>query len=331
MKEQSQKTSITKALGISSRFIVSVLFFLLLSGIFLGLLVKNSNSVKKKTPINKTEETETNIQNVFENSDIPSVVKSVDQISEISEDVDIVPVTTVFDENKLPFLEKITGPVIAIVIDDMGVDLIHSQQILKLDNIYTVSYLTYAPNLQSQIDFARSKGKEVMLHIPMESVHKIFDYGPEVLLTTNSRAENLKLLNSMLDRVSGYIGINNHMGSKFTADLPLLSSVIEELSNRGLMFLDSKTTPKSQTDKIVEYIKLPVASRDVFIDDSNKMDEIEKSLYKAETIAKKRGYSVAIAHPRPNTIKAFNAWLPTLKSKGIKIVPISYIIDNFNK
>lgn len=243
----------------------------------------------------------------------------------------ITPMTTLFDENKLPVIGKITGPVIALVIDDMGVDLIHTQQMLKLNDVYTVSYLTYAPNLQSQIDVARSKGKEVLLHVPMESVHKIFDYGPEVLLTTNSRTENLKVLSTMLGRASGYIGINNHMGSKFTADLPLLSAVIEELANRGLMFLDSKTTPKSQADNIVRHIRLPFASRDIFVDDSNKIEDIERYLQKTELIAKKRGYVVAIAHPRPNTISVFEKWLPTLKAKGITTVPLSYIVDNFKK
>ena len=97
------------------------------------------------------------------------------------------------------------------------------------------------------------------------------------------------------------------------------------------MFLDSKTTPKSQAENIIGHIRLPFASRDIFIDDSNKPEDIEKYLQKAELIAKKRGYVVAIAHPRPNTIKAFEQWLPSLKSKGITVVPLSYVVDNFSK
>ena len=95
------------------------------------------------------------------------------------------------------------------------------------------------------------------------------------------------------------------------------------------MFLDSKTTPKSQADTIAEYVKLPYISRDVFLDDSNKMEDIEKSLVKLEKIAQKRGYAVAIGHPRDNTITALQSWASSLKSKGIQSVPLSYIIDNF--
>ena len=333
MKKQSKKSSFLSVLGISPQVFFVVILLLLAFGVVLGLLVRNQDTIKKKIPAYKQvlESKSNEVDLISEEENNTATLTDVIKAENDIEEGVITPITTLFDENKLPVIGKITDPVIAIVIDDMGVDLIHSQQILKLNDIYTVSYLTYAPNLQSQIDMARSKGKEVLLHVPMESVHKIFDYGPEVLLTTNSRAENLKVLSSMLDRASGYIGINNHMGSKFTADLPLLSAVIEELANRGLMFLDSKTTQKTQSDKIIEHIRLPFAVRDLFVDDSNNLEDIEKYLQKAEKIAKKRGYVIIIAHPRVNTIKALEDWLPTLKSKGITTVPLSYVVDNFNK
>ncbi|MBR1544703.1 MAG: divergent polysaccharide deacetylase family protein [Alphaproteobacteria bacterium] len=335
MKKQSKKNSLLSVFGISPQLCIVLIISLFTSGILLGLLTKNDTSIKKKIPAYKqVAEEKSNEIDLTSSEEKDNAANLTDVVSTEESDIEegiITPMTTLFDENKLPVIGKITGPVIALVIDDMGVDLIHTQQILKLNDIYTVSYLTYAPNLQAQIDFARSKGKEVLLHVPMESVHEIFDYGPEVLLTTNSRSENLKTLSTMLGRASGYIGINNHMGSKFTADLPLLSAVIEELAGRGLMFLDSKTTPKSQAENIIGHIRLPFASRDIFIDDSNKPEDIEKYLQKAELIAKKRGYVVAIAHPRPNTIKAFEQWLPSLKSKGITVVPLSYVVDNFSK
>ena len=334
MKKQSEKSSLLSVLGISPQVFFVVMMFLLSVGVVLGFLVKNDGLVKKKIPAYKqiadAKSNEIDLVSEEEKNNVANLTDVIKTENDIEEGF-ITPITTLFDENKLPVIGKITGPVVAIVIDDMGVDLIHSQQMLKINDIYTVSYLTYAPNLQSQIDMARSKGKEVLLHVPMESVHKIFDYGPEVLLTTNSRAENLKVLSSMLDRASGYIGINNHMGSKFTADLPLLSAVIEELANRGLMFLDSKTTQKTQSSKVISHIRLPFAERDIFIDDSNKLEDIEKYLQKTEKLAKKRGYVVIIAHPRPTTIKALEEWLPTLKSKGITTVPLSYVVDNFTK
>ena len=235
-----------------------------------------------------------------------------------------------YEQNKVLFSNQgNTTPVVAIVIDDMGVDMLKSQKMLKLPELYTFSFLTYAPNLQAQINHAKSFGTEILLHVPMEAVNNIYDYGPEYLSTKLSKDENKKILTSMLDRVSGYIGINNHMGSRFTSDYQLLSSVISELRGRGLMFLDSKTTPNSKGDEIVQDQPLPYASRDVFIDDSNRPEDIQKSLTLLENTAKKHGFAIAIAHPRENTITALEHWIPTLKDKNITSVPLSYIVDNF--
>lgn len=321
MKKKSTKSSLFKILGITPQTIIILIIGISFAGILLGLLVKNSNK-KQPVPVFSINE-EKEIQEIKE---LPQT--SDDSNEEIIQKFSFID-NTLFNENKLLFSEQPKTPVVAIVIDDMGVDMFRSNKILNIPEIYTVSFLTYAPNLQSQIDFAKTKEKEVLLHVPMEAVNNIYDYGPEVLTTKDSRAMNLKLLDSMLERVSGYMGINNHMGSKFTADLALLSGVIEELAKRGLSFLDSKTTPYSKADEIVSHIKLPYASRDVFLDDSNKLEDIEESLQKLEKIAKKRGFAVAIGHPRDNTIKALENWLPTLKKSGITSVPLSYIIDNY--
>ena len=329
MKKKSTIFSILKVLGVSPQVVFLLLLGILLSGMILGFLITNSSN-KKNSPDYKIKKTHKVI--------IPKKPTSNEAVikDEIKKEDSLIITdntkkeTTPYNLNKLAFSTTSKNPMIAIVVDDMGVDMIRSNKMLGIPDIYTFSFLTYAPNLQSQINFAKTKGKEVMLHVPMEALNNIYDYGPEVLSTKHSRSENLKLLNTMLNRVSGYIGINNHMGSKFTSDLPLLSGVIEELSKKGLMFLDSKTIASSKADEIVEHIKLPYASRDIFIDDSNKIEDIKKSLISLENIAKKRGYAIAICHPRDNTIKVLQDWLPTLKEKGITSVPLSYIIDKVN-
>ncbi len=329
MKKKSTIFSILKVLGVSPQVVFLLLLGILLSGMILGFLITNSSN-KKNSPDYKIKKTHKVI--------IPKKPTSNEAVikDEIKKEDSLIITdntkneTTPYNLNKLAFSTTSKNPMIAIVVDDMGVDMIRSNKMLGIPDIYTFSFLTYAPNLQSQINFAKTKGKEVMLHVPMEALNNIYDYGPEVLSTKHSRSENLKLLNTMLNRVSGYIGINNHMGSKFTSDLPLLSGVIEELSKKGLMFLDSKTIASSKADEIVEHIKLPYASRDIFIDDSNKIEDIKKSLISFENIAKKRGYAIAICHPRDNTIKVLQDWLPTLKEKGITSVPLSYIIDKVN-
>lgn len=334
MKKKSDTSSLFKVLGITPQSVIISIIGLVFAGVILGLLVKNSSKIKKKTPTSKIsinkmetikEQKSKEIISEFPNNQMQDIKKDIPPSKPITQLLENAP----FNKNKLIFSKKVKTPVVAIVIDDMGVDMLRSNKLLNIPEIYTVAFLTYAPNLQSQINFAKTKGKEILLHVPMEATNNIYDYGPEVLTTKNSRAINLELLNSMLERVSGYIGINNHMGSKFTADLALLFGVIEELSKKGLCFLDSKTTPLSKADEIVKHIKLPYATRDVFLDDSNKLEDIEKSLIKLEKIAKKKGFAVAIGHPRDNTIKALEKWLPSIKNKGLTLVPLSYIIDNY--
>ena len=329
MKKKSTIFSILKVLGVSPQVVFLLLLGILLSGMILGFLITNSSN-KKSSPDYKIKKTQKVIIPEKPTSNEAVIKDEIKKEDSLIITDDTKKETTPYNLNKLAFSTTSKNPMIAIVVDDMGVDMIRSNKMLGIPDIYTFSFLTYAPNLQSQINFAKTKGKEVMLHVPMEALNNIYDYGPEVLSTKHSRSENLELLNTMLNRVSGYIGINNHMGSKFTSDLPLLSGVIEELSKKGLMFLDSKTIASTKADEIVEHIKLPYASRDIFIDDSNKIEDIKKSLISLENIAKKRGYAIAICHPRDNTIKVLQDWLPTLKEKGITSVPLSYIIDKVN-
>ncbi len=310
MKKQSNILSVLKSLGIEPKLFLIIFIGIFISGILLGFLVKNT-LIKKKKPQPKIE--------IIHTEEIPQI--------EIKEEQEEIFVPTPFNKYKVILDKKPTTPVIALIIDDMGVNMVNTQKILSLPYLLTPSYLTHSPNLASQVDFARTKGKEILLHIPMEALNNTYDYGPEYLSTEESSEANIALLEKMLARAEGYVGINNHMGSKFTANTPLMSGVIEHLSNKGLMFVDSLTTPKYKSKEIVKHVKLPYARRDIFLDDDNDKESIKKSLISLERIAKKRGYAVAIGHPRENTIEILEEWLPTLKEKGITLVPISYIAE----
>jgi polysaccharide deacetylase 2 family uncharacterized protein YibQ len=237
---------------------------------------------------------------------------------------------TPFSTNALPF-DDVPGPVASIIIDDMGVDMARSNRILRLDAPITVSYMPFAPNLQAQIDAARQHGKEAMLHIPMEAMSSAYanDYGPEYLKTAESRHTNVRLLQEMLARATGYVGINNHMGSKFTLDSGQMSGVMGELARQGLAFVDSKTAATS-LEPIARQLKMPFIERDVFLDDSSAPEDIAARLGDLERTAKKRGWAIAIGHPREATIKALAEWLAKSETHGITVVPVSYAIMKFN-
>lgn len=309
-------SSILNVLGITPQIMIFFLLTILFVGIIIGLFVKKQNVVNRRMTV---------VDSVISDDEKRILEQSV----KLGNDINQIK-NSPFEKNSL-IMEKTDKPVIAVIIDDMGIDMIKTQEVLGLGYPLTVSYLTYAPNLQSQINHAKELNHEILLHVPMQALNDNYDYGGEYLSTNNSKNRNLEILKSQLDKVEGYIGINNHMGSKFTSDESQLSMVIRELSNRGLSFVDSLTTSQSKGDIVAKDVKIPYATRDVFLDDSNKLEDIKKSLKYLETIAKKRGFSVAIGHPRTNTIKVLKAWLPRLQKKGIELVPISYIIKNYPK
>lgn len=314
-------SSIFQVLGITPQIIVSVLFSILFIGIMIGIVVKRYNV---DVPLDVVDEKVLAVVEDAEVDLLPVTINEEDLESfEIKKD-------SPFAKYSLPSV-KTDKPVIALIIDDMGIDLIRTDKVLKFDYPFTVSYLTYAPNLQSQINYARDMGKEILLHIPMQALNENYEYGGEYLSTNNGKMKNLEILASQLDKATGYVGVNNHMGSRFTSDEAQLSFVVEDLEKRGLAFIDSKTSSLSKADDVARNVKIPYAVRDIFLDDSNRVEDIRKSLAQLENIAKKRGFAVAIGHPRANTIKVLKEWLPLLRDKGIELVPISYIIKNYPK
>lgn len=220
-------------------------------------------------------------------------------------------------------------PVIAIVIDDMGVNVARSRDIIKLQAPLTSSFLTYGPHLSQQIDAARAAGHEIMAHVPMEP-HRDLYTAPDGL-TVSMDDELLKRnFEIMLKKFPGIRGVNNHMGSKFTENEQKMSDIMEVLSAHELFFLDSKTTSKSVGEKTARKYGVEYAHRHVFLDNNNNKEYILKQLAQAERIAAKNGYAVAIGHPKSQTYEALKIWLPTLQNKNLKLVHMSEIVKVLN-
>jgi len=217
-------------------------------------------------------------------------------------------------------------PWIAIVIDDLGLDRRRAFRMIDLPGPLTLSFMTYADDLPNLAAKARAKGHELMLHVPMEPQDKSENPGPQALLVNLDAAEIQRRLRWGLDRFEGFVGINNHMGSKFTAAEPAMRLVLAEVKARGLLFLDSRTTSQSVGGRLAHAMGVPSASRDLFIDVDDRPEAIRAQLDLAEKLARKQGHAIAIGHPHENTLVALDAWLPKLAAKGIALVPISAIV-----
>ncbi|CAO3420650.1 divergent polysaccharide deacetylase family protein [Azospirillum doebereinerae] len=227
--------------------------------------------------------------------------------------------------NAVPVSVPPGKPVIAIVIDDMGLDRKRSTRMASLPGPLTLSWLPYARDLPAQARAARANGHELMLHMPMEPSVKA-DPGPSALLVGLDKGEVLRRFRSALDSFDGYVGVNNHMGSRFTADRAALAPVLAELHRRGLLWLDSRTSPKTAGIGIAQELRMPFAGRDIFLDNTAEVAAIRKQLAQVEQVAKRQGFGIAIGHPHDATIEALASWVPDVQKRGYVLVPVSAVV-----
>jgi polysaccharide deacetylase 2 family uncharacterized protein YibQ len=227
--------------------------------------------------------------------------------------------------NSVAFAVPQGKPLIAVVLDDVGVARNHAELAIDLPGAITLSFMTYADGVADMAARARAKGHELMLHVPMEPLGHEIDAGPHALTVGASESDLLQRLDWGLDRFPGYIGINNHMGSRFTQDERGMSVVLAELKRRNLLFLDSRTINNTVGDRLAAQMGVAHVMRDVFLD--NEMDEaaVIKQLMQAERIAASKGQAIAIGHPHPATIAAIRAWMPKAEARGFVIVPLSAV------
>ncbi|HYC12703.1 MAG TPA: divergent polysaccharide deacetylase family protein, partial [Stellaceae bacterium] len=155
---------------------------------------------------------------------------------------------------------------VAVIIDDMGLDRARGERVMALPGPLTLSFLAYARDLPQQAAIAHRNGHELMVHVPMEPMGHLLVPDPNQLDVAMSREEVLTRLRWDLSRFEGYVGINNHMGSRFTSDAPAMRPVLEELKARGLLFIDSRTSASTTGAEVARELGVPNASRDVFLD-----------------------------------------------------------------
>ncbi len=217
-------------------------------------------------------------------------------------------------------------PMVAIVIDDMGIDKLDAARVIALPGPLTIAFMSYATDLPAQAQAARAAGDEIWMHIPMEPMDGEIDAGPNVLKAGLTPDELRRRLDWALARLPGIVGVNNHMGSRFTQDAPGMAIVMGELRARGLAFLDSRTIATTVAANVAGQMGVPHIDRDVFIDNDESVEAVLRQLEETVQVAQRKGFALAIGHPHPTTIEALQQWLPTLKAKGLVLVPASALV-----
>jgi len=213
---------------------------------------------------------------------------------------------------------------VAIIIDDMGTSTQELQALLSIKLPLTFSVIPSLAQAGAVAKGAHGAGAEVMVHMPMEPV----GYPKQPM-------EKCGLLVSMDDaeiaqRVSGYFkmvpfaaGANNHMGSRFTQEAGKMEAVLRVLKEKGVFFVDSRTSPASVGYQKARELGVKCGTRQVFLDNVQEEGAIGRQLQEVAEIARKRGSAIAIGHPHPATIRALKAVMPELAKGGIRFVHAS--------
>ncbi len=240
------------------------------------------------------------------------------------------------DDGRKPWLVYARGfddrdrrPRIALVIVGLGLSEASTQAaIQRLPGAVTLAFAPYAKTLDRWIPLARAAGHEVLLTLPMEPDNfPADDPGPHTLLTSLAPAENLKRLRWVLSRTSGYVGVINDMGARFTTSSRHLDPILGELKRRGLMFVDSGASLRSVAARMATRIGLARAINNRFIDVKASREAIDQRLSEIERIARTSGHALGVGTPYPVTFERVGRWLRGFEKKGLILVPVSAVAN----
>lgn len=217
------------------------------------------------------------------------------------------------------------GPLVAIIVDDLGADLAMMQHFLDLQLNLTAAVLPNVPAARAVAELAHADGREVILHIPMEPRdYPADDPGERALMVDLSTAEIQERLRGYLHTVPWVAGANNHMGSRFTESREGMRGVLSVLKEQGIFFVDSRTTADSVAIAEAKQLELAHAERDIFLDNDLDEEAIRRQIRKLIEIAKEQGSAIGICHPHTSTYTALKK--ETQSFAGVNLVAVSTLV-----
>ncbi len=215
---------------------------------------------------------------------------------------------------------------VVIIFDDAGGSLDELEPIIALSRPVTVSILPGLRYSREVAARAQAAGLEVFLHLPVEPEDANKNLGPGAVMTAMTDTAIATTVLTDLAWVPGAAGMNNHMGSLGTADPRVMRAILTVAKERGLIFLDSVTTPRSVAARLATEMRVPTATRDVFVDNVNDPEAIREALRRVIVLAKERGTAVGIGHVQRMTARILMEMLPEFDREGIELVPVSTVV-----
>jgi len=220
------------------------------------------------------------------------------------------------------------GPVpsVAILIDDIGYRLDTDLAALGLAGDYSYAILPHTPHGRRFAQAAAALGRDSLLHMPMEAVRHNRLLGPGALLRGMDGTTIGDTLDAALTSLPSVIGLNNHMGSRLTADANAMRALAAGVARRpGLFFVDSRTTARTVAADAMRARGVPTLERDVFLDNVLRPGAIRRQLARLVERARRQGRALGIAHPHRATLAVLRAWRPG--ADGVRLVPVSRLLQ----
>ena len=224
-----------------------------------------------------------------------------------------------------PFNAVAGTPRISLIVGGLGMTQKHTlAAINELPPEVTLSFVPYATDLQGWINKARAAGHEVLLELPMEAYdYPNVDTGPQTLVTSAKPEENLRRLNILLGKTTGYFGVTNYQGAKFATDAAAATPVMKALKDRGLVFLHDGAAARSVLPQAADQTGLDFTVADRIVDAELSADAIDRELLALEALAIQNGKAIGVGFAYPVTIEQFRLWAEGLKAKGYQLAPAS--------
>lgn len=219
------------------------------------------------------------------------------------------------------------GPQIALVVDDFGYfynRLVRGFLSLEID--FTISVIPGLRYSEKICGKAVEAGKEILCHLPMEPERGSDDYGEIPLVRVDMESGEIeRVVRDALRSTPGVSGMNNHMGSRATADRRVMKAVLGVCRDADLFFIDSMTSPRSVVGEVAREEGVPSLSNDMFID--NRDEETRANMEKLLSIAARKGNTLAIMHVRKDSLEDLRWFIGRAKREGVGFVTVSKMIE----
>lgn len=217
-------------------------------------------------------------------------------------------------------------PAIALIIDDMGNHASHGEHALSLGGRVTYAFLPHTPHARRLAERAHREGKEVMLHLPMDS-YDGNQLGPGALTLHMTERAFKRTLNANIEAIPHVAGLNNHMGSLLTRHPGAMAWLMQVLDQRpGMFFIDSRTTRETVAEQLALEYDVPNTRRNVFLDNDRDPAKIRANFGWLVRQARQQGFAVGIGHPYPETLSVLGDELERLGEHGVRLISASEII-----